>query len=188
MTKGKIIFRIAILLGVIGAAFYLARMASGNEVIQELVASYGYVGIFFIALLSGFNIVVPIPAASFTPLFIESGLSFFPTVLIIALGMTAADGLTFYLARAGKGIISESWGEKFFDKFWSLPEKYYRYPLAVLFIFAASIPLPNELLLIPMAFFFRYGLKELIPVVLAGNLIFNILFAKGLLNIFEALA
>lgn len=92
----------------------------------------------------------------------------------------------FFLARAGKDIVSESVGEKIFEKFWSMPEKYYRYPLGLLFIFAALAPLPNEIVLIPLALFFGYSLKELLPVVLAGNLIFNILFAKGLLNIFEA--
>jgi membrane protein YqaA with SNARE-associated domain len=187
MPKKILILQGAILLLVVAAAFYLARLASGSEVIQEMVASYGYVGIYFIALLSGFNIVVPLPAASFIPLFLESGLSFFPTAFLIASGMTTADAIGFYLARKGRKLISDSWDEKLFQKFQSLPEKYYRYPLAGLFIFAAIVPLPNELLLIPMAFFFGYGLKELVPVMLAGNLIFNILFAKGLLNIFEAL-
>lgn len=187
MPKRKLIFQGIALVIFIAAAFYLAHQASQSEAVRELVASYGYFGIYFVALLSGFNIVVPIPVASFTPLFLESGLSFLPTVFIIALGMTTADALGFHLARTGKKLLSDSYGEKLFDKFANLPPKYYRYPLAGLFIFAAAVPLPNELLLVPMAFFFRYSLKELVPVVLAGNLIFNILFAKGLLNIFEAL-
>jgi membrane protein YqaA with SNARE-associated domain len=188
MSKKILILQAIALFLVVAAAFYLARLASGSEVIQEIVSSYGYGGIYFVALLSGFNIVVPLPAASFTPLFLESGLSFLPTVFIIALGMTTADSVGFYLARTGRRLISDSWGEKLFDKFQDLPEKYYRYPLAFLFIFASIVPLPNELLLLPMAFFFGYGFKELVPIMLAGNLIFNILFAKGLLNVFEALA
>lgn len=186
MKVSKIFLQIAALIAVIAGALYLARIASHNEVIQEIISTYGYIGIFFLALISGFNLVVPIPAISFLPLFIESGLSFWPTILIIALGMTAADFISYVLVRAGRDIVSESWGNKIFEKFDALREKYERYPLAILFIFASVVPLPNEILLVP-ATFWGYSWKQLLPVVLAGNLIFNILFAKGLMNVFNAI-
>jgi membrane protein YqaA with SNARE-associated domain len=183
----RIILQSAFLVAVIGIAFYLAKIASDSPVLREIVSDYGYIGIFVIALVSGFNIFVPIPAASFMPLFLESGLSFWLTTIVITLGMTTADSLSFILARAGKHLFSESWGEKLFERFRGLEEKYYRYPLAVIFIFAAVAPLPNEVLLVPTAFFLRYRLRQLVPVLLAGNLIFTILFAEGLLSIFEEL-
>src|SRR3989304_1982182 len=116
-NASKILWQTVFLLAVIAAAFYLARLASGSEIIQEIVSSYGYIGIFVVAVVSGFNVFVPIPIASFMPLFIESGLSFWPTVIIMALGMTSADSIAFFLARAGKDIAAESFGEKFFVKF-----------------------------------------------------------------------
>lgn len=186
LKNSKIIFQIAGLGAVIALALYFARLASGNEMIQEIVASYGYIGIFVAALVSGFNLFVPIPAASFVPLFIESGLSFWPTVFVISIGMTSADMLSFILACAGRDIASESLGQKVFEKFHNLREKYYRSPLLVMFLFAAFAPLPNEMLLVPAAFM-GYKARVLIPIVFAGNVIFNILFAKGLLKIFPAL-
>jgi len=182
----KIVLRIAGLIGVIVLAFYLAYLASENEVIQEMVASYGYTGIFFVAIISGFNLLVPIPAASLIPLFIESGFSFWPSILVISLGMTTADTIAFILARAGKLIVTESFGKRIFERFSSLREKYYRSPLVFLLFWAAFAPLPNEILLVPAAFL-GYSFKHVIPVVFVGNFIFNILFAKGLLNFFQAL-
>lgn len=96
MPKAKIIFRVLALFAVISFAFYLAHLATGSEVIQEIVRRYGYLGSFLIAVFSGFNFLVPIPAASLMPLFIESGLSFLPTVIFITLGMTAADAISFF--------------------------------------------------------------------------------------------
>ncbi len=187
-TTYKIAVQIAFLIAVVALAFYLATVASNSEVLRTMIAEYGYVGIFVLALLSGFNIVVPIPVVSFMPLFLESGLSFWITIALISLGMSCADALSFILARAGKRIASESeFAEKILTRFQGLEKSYYRYPLAVLFIFASVAPFPNEVLLIPAAFFLGYRLRELLPIILAGNLVFNILFAKGLLNLFNLL-
>ena len=59
---------------VIGVAFYFADLARGNENLQRIIAGYGYIGIFVVSLISGFNLLVPIPAISFLPLFLESQL------------------------------------------------------------------------------------------------------------------
>lgn len=186
MKVSKIFWQTLFLVAVVASAIYLARIASGNEVIQEIVLAYGYIGIFIVALISGFNLVVPIPAVSFLPLFIESGLSFWLTIFIIALGMTAADTLCYFFVRVGKVLASKSLGEKVFEKFHNLREKYYHYPLVILFVFASIVPLPNELLLIP-AVILGYSFIQLIPIVLVGNFIFNLMFAKGLLNIFNSI-
>jgi membrane protein YqaA with SNARE-associated domain len=183
--RPKLIFQIAALIAFICAAFWLAEKATGSDAIQALVKSYGYVGIFIVAMVSGFNLVLPVPAASFMPLFLESGLSFWPTIFLISLGMTFADSIAFLLAKAGKQMVSENAESELFRRFQKLPEKYYRYPLAALFIFASIAPLPNEFLLIPAALFFGYSLIELAPILFAGNMVFNILFAKGLIGVFH---
>jgi hypothetical protein len=56
--------------------FHLAKIIRNNPGVRDAILAYGYPGIFFISLLSGFNIAVPIPAIAFLPLFLESGLIF----------------------------------------------------------------------------------------------------------------
>ena len=179
----KITLQLLFLAGIVALALYLAKLATESEVLREIVASYGYIGIFVISVISGFNLFVPIPAISFLPLFIESGLSFWPTIFLITLGMSVADIIAFMLARAGRHIAAQSFGERAFATLYKLRDKHYKYPLVFLFFFAAVAPLPNEVILVPLAFM-GYSFRHLLPVVFAGNLIFNILFAKGLLKIF----
>ena len=186
MKGSKIILQGAVLVAIVAFAFYLAGVASDNALIQEIVSGYGYVGIFIIALISGFNLLVPIPAVAFLPLFLESGLLFWPAIMFITLGVTCADVLSYTLARAGKKIVSQSFGEKIFNKFHELGSRYPRSPLALLLLYACVVPLPNELILVPLVLF-GYSLKRIIPIILFGNLIHQLLYAKGVLGIFNIL-
>ena len=56
-------------------------------------------------------------------------------------------------------------------------------PLGLLFLYAAFVPLPNELLVIPMAFM-RYSMAAVMTAVLFGNVIFNTMWAFGVSWIF----
>jgi len=180
----KIILQGVGLLVIIALAFYLASLASDSELVREIVSSYGYVGIFLISILSGFNFVVPIPAVAFLPLFLESSLSFWPTIFLITLGVTSADTMSYILARAGKHIASQSFGENMFKGFNRLNVTYPRAPLVLLFFYASFVPLPNELLLVPMALS-SYRLREIIPILLVGNFVHQLLYAKGILSVFN---
>ncbi len=186
--NNKKIFKIVIqglsLIAVIGIALYFAHLARGNENIKELVGDYGYIGIFVVSLISGFNFVVPIPAISFLPLFLESGLNYWTTIVIISLGMTVADSFAYFLGNLGTKIVSSTFSEKLEKRIRIIHEKYSWAPLVILFLFAAVMPLPNEVLLIPFAFL-NYRFIYIIPIVFAGNFVFNFLFSKGIINIFN---
>ena len=171
---------------VIGVAFYFADLARGNENLQRIIAGYGYIGIFVVSLISGFNLLVPIPAISFLPLFLESGLSFSTTVAVISLGMTVADSAAYFLGKWGKKMTPASFGKKIEVKIKIIHEKYNWAPLVILFLFAAVAPLPNELLLVPFAFL-NYRLIHILPILFAGNIVFNLLYSKGIVNIFNLL-
>ncbi len=180
----KLIFQGISLIMVIGVAFYFADLARGNENIQRLIVEYGYGGIFVVSLISGFNFIVPIPAISFLPLFIESGLKFYTIIAIISLGMTAADTIAYFLGNLGKKMTSRSFAKRMEEKIKIIHEKYNWAPLVILFLFAAVMPLPNELLLVPFAFL-NYRFIYVLPILFAGNVVFNVLYSKGILNIFS---
>lgn len=175
----KLVLQGGALIAIIALAFWLASLTHENETIKTLVESYGYIGIFIVALISGVNVAVPIPAVAFLPLFLESGLSFWPTIGIIAAGVTIADFVAYFIGKAGRHIIPSPFQEKLFTRYWWSP-------LVVLFLFAAFVPFPNEILLIPLGFL-RYRAVLLFPVVLAGNLLFTILYATGLIELFRIL-
>jgi membrane protein YqaA with SNARE-associated domain len=179
----KPVFQGLFLLLFIGLAFYFAHLAKGSEAIRATVASYGYIGIFIISIISGFNLVVPIPAISFLPLFLQSGLGFWPTIFIITIGMTLADTVAYLLGDLGKKFMPTNLSKKLERYIKIIHEKYNWAPLIILFFFAAVVPLPNELLLLPFAFL-NYRLVHIFPVVFTGNLVLNILYSQGIINIF----
>jgi membrane protein YqaA with SNARE-associated domain len=180
----KLILQAVLLIAVIGIAFYFADLARGNGNIQRVVASYGYIGIFIVSLISGFNFVVPIPAISFLPLFLESGLHFSTTIVIISLGMTTADAIAYLLGNLGKKMVPGGFGKKFEEFVSQMHKKYMWAPLLILFLFASVAPLPNEVLLVPFAFL-NYRLIHILPVVFVGNIVFNLLYSQGIISIFN---
>jgi len=181
------IVRFFIIIVIMVIAFKVAFVARDSEVLRQFVLSFGYVGILVIAFISGLNLIVPIPAVAFMPLFIESGFSFWITLGVITVGMTIADSVAYWLGREGRSIVSEAQRKgrliTYFDK---LLKKGDKMPMIVLLLYAAFAPLPNEVLVIPMGFV-GYRLSHIFPIVLIGNAIFNILFAFGVVSLFNLL-
>lgn len=183
--KALIIFlKLLTLVAFIVLAFFLGQIAQESETVRNIVFNYGYAGIFLIALISGFNLVVPIPAISFLPLFIESGLNYWVTIVFITFGMAVADVVVYLLGKAGRKALTDSYGERILGWFRNIQAKYPRLPLFLLFIFASTVPLPNELLVIPLAFL-NYRLLQVFPIVLAGNFVFNLLYTQGIFHIWS---
>ncbi len=182
----RLIWSIIFLLVFIGILFYFTGLAQENETIRNIVASYGYPGIFVIALISGFNLAVPVPAIAFLPLFLESGLSFWIGILTITLGVTMADMVAYFIGKLSFEITSQTAESRVVKKLEAIRKKYQWGPPIILFVFAAVVPLPNELLVIPMGFL-GYRFIHILPPIIAGNLVFNLLYSTGVITIFEFL-
>lgn len=170
---------------IIYLAFYLAELSKENEAVKTVVADFGYYGVFTVALISGFNLVVPLPAVTFMPLFLGSGLSFWPSVAVITAGMTIADLVAFFIGRVGRQATFYFIGEKILSKTKKIRESYSWVPFLILLLFASFAPFPNEVLLLPMGFT-GYRITKLLPLIFTGNLVFNTLYSSGFLNIFQA--
>ena len=189
MAKKKlqtVLVRAILLIAVVALIFYLADWTKESDTARRLVSSYGYTGIFVVAFISGFNLLIPVPAAAFLPLFLEAGLRFWPTIAVIVAGVTLADSIAFFIGKVGHELISRSTEGKIFSKLEEARSRYHWAPLAILFAFASLAPLPNETLLVPMGFF-GYRFFHILPVVLAGNFVFNAIYATGAVSLFEAL-
>lgn len=171
--------------GVIVAAVWLSMLVRENDVVQLLVRDFGYLGLFIASVVSGFNLIAPIPIISFTPLFVGSGLTLISTVVVISLGLTAGDALGFGIGYLGREIKNPAVARRVARM--ELARDRNRFlPLVILFFYAALAPLPNEILVIPMALA-GYRFRQIIPITLAGNFVFNLLVATGLMGLSERL-
>lgn len=178
-------YKQAIFVGVIIAfAFWLSKVVIENDTVQGLVNTYGYVGIFIVSAISGFNIVVPIPAITFFPVFLASGLDFWYVILTISFGMTIGDTMGFFIGRAGKTVLSGHM-KNMMARLKKWKKKNSKAPLIFLAIYSTIAPFPNELVVLPLAFM-GYRLSRVFPIILAGNIIFNTLVGSGIITIFNS--
>jgi len=185
--KSRHVFLMILALGaIIAFAFYLSRLIQGNETVQDLVAQYGYVGIFLISLISGFNLAIPVPAAAFMPLFLEAGLLFWPAIFLMAIGVTTADFIAYFFGKIGQQVVVHSADGNTLSRLENIRRRYYWGPIIFLFLFSSLAPFPNEIILVPMGFL-GYHFLRILPVVFVGNFIFNILYVSSFANLFEVL-
>ena len=176
------LLKITALIVIVGIAFYFSKVAQSNESVQDIVLNYGYLGIFLVSIISGFNLIVPIPVISFLPLFLESGLSFWITIFIISFGLSIGDALGYVVGRVGREVASTR-SKKILEKLEKIKAKSHNTPLVILFFYAFLVPLPNELIVIPLSFA-GYKLKTIFPIVFIGNILFNILFGQTIVTVF----
>lgn len=185
--KQKQILQVAIfgisLVVVIAFAFWLNQYTQEHDIIQEWFEDFGLLGILLVSFISGFNVVVPIPIASFIPTLVAVGHTAWVVIGIITLGMTLGDGVGFLIGKKS-GELAEGSRAKIYDRLKRIQEKYYRGPLWILFVYASIAPAPNELLVIPMGFL-GYKAKHMLPILFVGNGIFNSIVGLGFIELFS---
>ena len=183
----KTLLQVIVLIGVVVLAFYLAELSTQTESIKNTVHRFGYIGIFVVAIIGGFNLLIPVPAAAFMPLILAAGLKFWPAVTIIVLGVTLADMTAFIIGKLSHNITYASAdSQKMLTRLQKMRERYKFAPMLVLFLFASFAPIPNEVILVPFGFM-GYRFNQVFPFVLAGNLLFTILYSSVLINVFQSL-
>lgn len=175
----------------IGAVFILATviyvgfLAQTNGYLQELAAQGGYVSVFLLALVNGFNVFVPFVTTSFVPTWTAAGLSFPVLILLITIGMTIADSISFFFGRLGRAVLSYSQGSVL-ARLSAWREKNTKWPLVATFFWVSFVPFPNEVIAIPMGLL-KYRAIHVLPIMFAGNICFNVLTAIGFLNVVKFL-
>jgi len=181
----RIIFYTIIIILSIGLVLLLEELVSKSAFAQSLFESYGYYGIFFASIISGFNVIVPVPIITFMPVFVAGGLDPIISIIIISIGMTLGDSLGLLIGNIGGHLMSKE-AEAFYKRINILHEKYHIGPLVFLFFYILLVPFPNEFVVVPLGFL-GYKLRTIFPVVLLGNIFFNILVYAGILQAFSIL-
>ena len=181
------IIRIVFILFVIYLALEASLMVKDSELVSEIIRKFGYVGIFLVAVVSGFNLVVPIPTVSFFPAFLASGLNAFTLIIVISAGMALADFIGFLLGKTGRHIALSTLERKVMNKFERVKEKLNWSSALALFLFSSLVPLPNEIVVVPMGFLGYRPVSVLLPVFF-GNIVFNSIYATGAVNIIKLIS
>jgi membrane protein YqaA with SNARE-associated domain len=176
---------VTILSAVAFGAFLIAEEVLVNESLQSLLVSFGYVGITVFATIAGLNVIMPIPAATFTPVFTAAGLSLPLIILALTLGTLAADFIGFLFGKVGRETIAAKY-PKLLTRLEHLYTKKQHLLLPVVFLYAAFVPIPNEALVIPLALLGVHW-QRLIAPLFFGNLINQAIYAYGFNEVFRFL-
>ena len=130
----------------------------------DLVANYGYTGAFFISIFGNFSVFFPVPYVITIYAF---GATLNPLLLGISCGLGATIGefSAYLIGRGGRRVIDDRYGEQLE----TAKKLIQNYGMAVIFLFAA-LPLPDDLLLIPLGMM-RYDLKKAIFAMFLGKLV-----------------
>ena len=176
--------RILLIVALAAVVVWVNVSAGSISAVTDAAAAAGYPGLFLASVVSGFNLLWPIPVASFYPFFIESGFAPVPTLATIAVGMTGGDLLGYLIGDATRELAGHRVAA-FRARAEALRARHRLLPLGLLFVYAAFVPLPNEVLVIPMAFM-RYSLVGVMTAVFLGNVIFNTGYALGVSWLFGA--
>lgn len=162
---------IILLLFVITTAFYAALLVESNVQLQEFISKYGFSGAIITAFIASLNALLPIPPATFAPIYLAAGLSHLEIIICFTIGASLADSLSFVFGWFGRAYSQRHQLvlilniENFF-------QTHRNYILPVSYTYMALAPFPNEYIMIPLALA-GYRYKHLfIPLVL-GNLFYN---------------
>lgn len=181
------IFHFLILISVIVAIFsislFLTHHVTNDSGAQLLVQQFGYFGVLLISFIAGLNLIVPVPAATFVPVFTAGGIPLPIIILLLVIGTMSANLLSYFIGKLGHSFTSTHYPKIQKRIFKNYAERKNLLPYFV-FAFAAFIPLPDEVYLIPLGIIGVKIREFIIPLVL-GTITFQTLTALGVQNIFS---
>lgn len=166
------------------AVLYAASYIVENDQAQTLVQNFGYAGVVLVSFIAGLNLIVPIPAGAFVPIFVAGGIALPLVIMLLVCGTMLANIVAYGFGRLGRTYTSTHY-PKLQAKITQLyTERRHLLPYFV-FGFSALIPLPNEVYLLPLGII-GVPLRVFILPLLAGTIIYQSLFALGAYNVFLA--
>lgn len=185
MSRQKVLTGFAflfVLTTALTAAFFAAEYVTLNPGLQTFIASYGYFGVTLLAIVTGLNVLVPIPAAAAVPVFLAAGLSFWPIVIFLTIGTVIADFVGYIFGRLSRDVVHNKYPAQT-KRFTEMYAKRRAWILPIIFLYCAFAPLPNEAIVIPLGLLGMRWYVIVIPLLL-GNFVSQAVYAYGMQNAF----
>ncbi|MCA9361478.1 hypothetical protein KC845_02890 [Candidatus Kaiserbacteria bacterium] len=180
---GHLILLASLLLIIVTASFLAASAIENNDTAKELIGDFGYLGVFVIALIAGLNAIIPVPVATFTPIFLAGGLSIYLIIIFLVAGTLLADLVGFFIGKWGHSFVTNHYPGTF-EKIANLHQKHsYLIPYFV-FFYASFVPFPNEAYLIPLGLL-NVPLRSFIIPIILGTFVYITISVFGFDAIFN---
>ncbi len=163
-------------------SFHLADFVGAHDGAKEIVARFGYAGVFIVSFISGVRVIVPVPPATFIPVFSGAGLTTGLIIVALTVGTIVADFVGYCIGLWSKGFIANHY-PKIHDFLVSLNIKHHALLFPTIVAYTSISPFPNEALVIPLAvigipfshFFFPLAI---------GTVCYHTLTVYGIQNLF----
>ena len=168
---------------VLVVVLYGQYLLIGSDEISTFISQVGYWGVLVFSFINGFNVFVPVVPTSFMPTLLESGLEFWMLIGVMSVGMSAADMVGFMVGRYIGGYHQvETLGVLNFLK--EFQQENYYIPLLFAFLWGCFLPLPYELMMVPLGMM-GYRFFTVAAISVSANFIFNCITALGFVEIFS---
>lgn len=181
-TPYKILIVVLAMCVGIGGSFLLTNYVLDNESSQLFIQDFGYVGVFILSFIAGLNFIIPIPAATFVPVFTAGGMPLPIIIALLALGTLAASLLAYTIGHFSRNLASTHY-PKIQAKLLESYEKHKKLLPYFIFFAASFIPLPDEIYLAPLGVI-GVPIRTFIFPLIIGIIIYQSLSAFGISNIF----
>ncbi len=136
-SRARVAFKVAAVFALAAFAVWVNLRASEIDAAREMAASAGYPGLLAVSVISGFNLIAPIPVAVFYPFLMESGFDPIPTLITIALGMTGGDFLGYLIGDSSRELVGDHRLAKFRTRVEALRD---RHPFCPLGFCSCTLP------------------------------------------------
>lgn len=147
-----------------------------TEIIDAIGIQNGYILTFFAALLGGTSVLFPFPYYLVVFTLGAGGLNPFLLGIFSGIGLMVGDSTSYLFGYSGREIITGKLAitfNKIHD--WTLQKPKWVMP-SLLFTYGAFIPVPNDIIVIPLGLARYPFIKVVIPLVL-GNIVFSTIIA-----------
>lgn len=181
----KLLLTIAGLITLSGLAFLFANYLKTNGELAALIESTGILGTIIVALIAGLNPVLPVPPATFAPAFNAAGLSIPLIITGYVIGTVIADSVGYFLARFGSPYLSSNY-PKVASRVNHFLDNHNRLVIPFIWFYSAFVPLPNELMLVPLGLA-RYDYRKLLLPIILGNIFHHTILVLGYQQVFRLL-
>jgi membrane protein DedA with SNARE-associated domain len=160
------------------ATLFAAKFVEGSASAQSVILELGYGGVILMAIIAGTNVIVPIPAATLTPLFVSAGLVLPWIIISLTVGTLIADFIGYLFGQWSRVHIFKNYPRTVAY----IKKIYVAHPgliIPLVFLYAAFVPLPNEVLIIPLALLSVRWRLMMVPLFF-GDLINQTIYAYGI--------
>ena len=129
---------------------------------NDLVSNYGYLGAFFISTFGNFTVFFPVP---FVLTIYAFGATLNPLMLglVCGLGSTVGEFSAYLIGMGGRKVLNDRYG----SQLETARKLVAKYGATVIFLFAL-LPLPDDLILIPLGMM-KFDIKKAIAAMFAGK-------------------